>query len=137
MGFKMQPIKYKFIPDSETENWWIQVEPFEHNHGYGISFLIIERRHYEYQDKDFTVWHQKEFKHDHLDYWDNQLVGELQELSELIYYLGSGEIRGRYAEIIIWRLFQKLYLHKGKVEEYFPKYYNFFKKSIENIYSIE
>lgn len=134
MSFKMEPIKYKFFPESDNENLWIQVEPFEHNHhGYGISFAIIERKHYEYQNGEYTVWHQKEFRRDSLDYWDNQLTGELQELSELIYFLGRGEIRGRYAETIVWRLFNKLYLHQGKVEEYFPKYYNFHKRSLEKI----
>lgn len=133
MAFKMEPIKYKFFPESDNKNLWIQIEPFEHNHGYGISFAIIERKHYEYQNGEYTVWHQKEFRRDSLDYWDNQLTGELQELSELIYFLGRGEIRGRYAETIVWRLFNKLYLHQGKVQEYFPKYYDFHKKSVEKI----
>ena len=133
MAFKMEPIKYKFFPESDNENLWIQVEPFAHNHGYGITFAIIERKHYEYQNGEYTVWHQKEFRRDSLDYWDNQLTGELQELSELIYFLGRGEIRGRYAETIVWRLFNKLYLHQGKVQEYFPKYYDFHKKSVEKI----
>lgn len=130
----MEPIKYKFFPQSNNQNLWIQVEFFTHNKGYGISFSIIENKHYQYNDGQSIFLHEKEIKRDTLDYWDNQLANKHQELSEVIHFLSNGDIRGRYAEIIIWKLFVKLYLHQGKVAKYFPEYYKFISDS-KKIYS--
>jgi len=123
MSFKAEPIIYKFYPDSDNKNLWIQTELFKHNHGYGITFSIIEKKFYKYQDGEYIVYNEKDFKRNSMDFWDNQLKS--QELSELIYFLGCGEIIGKYVEIVIWRLFLNLYFNEGAVERYFPKYYNY------------
>lgn len=123
MSFKPEPVKYKFYPESDNKNLWIQAEIFKHNHGYGITFSIMEKNFYEYQDGEFTVYHEKDIKRDSLDFWDNQLKSD--ELSDLIYYLGCGEISGKYVDVVIWRLFLRLYFNEGAVKKYFPKYYEY------------
>lgn len=122
--FKMKPIQYKFQPKFEPTkdiyNKYIIAEPFEWNNGYGISFIIeaeipLEGKiigsrvktlgRYDYFDKD-------------VDY----------ELSLLFSPLFNGEIRGNYAEKIVWNIFYKLCRKEEWLEDNFCEYVEFMNK---------
>jgi len=122
--FKMVPIQFKFQPKfrqtKEIYNKGIIAEPFEWDRGHGIMFMVeieipLENKvigsrnkiteRYEYFDKD-------------VDY----------ELSLLFAPLYKGEIRGRYAEDVVWTIFFKLCRKEKWLKDNFPEYVEFLNK---------
>lgn len=85
--FRMSPIQFRFKP--AEENRCIVAEPSKWSRGYGILFMIeIENRIIECYE-----------------YFDEDVDSSLSLLLEPLY---KGEIRGRYAEELVWTIFFRL-----------------------------
>jgi hypothetical protein len=107
----MKPIQYKFQPEFEPVkdsnygyiyNKRIIAEPFEWNNGYGISFIIeveipLEGKIIGSRTKTLERY----------DYFDRDVRKNKDNynLSLLFAPLYKGEIRGDYAEKVIWDIF--------------------------------
>ena len=59
------------------------------------------------------------------DYFDRDVRGSNYELSLLFQPLFNGEIRGKYAENVVWMIFDKLCKNEKWLEEHFSEYVEF------------
>ena len=122
--FKMKQIQYKLQPKfkstKEIFNKYIIAEPFEWDNGYGISFIIeaevpLEGKVIGSRNKIMQRY----------DYFDRDVD---YELSLLFSPLFNGEIRGKYAEKIVWNIFYKLCKKEEWLKDHFPEYAEFINK---------
>lgn len=125
--FKMKPIQYKFqptfTPTKAIYNKYIIAEPFDWNNGYGISFIIeveipLEGKIIGSRTKTLERY----------DYFDRDVRNINYDLSLLFAPLFNGDIRGKYAENVIWRIFVKLCRNEKWLEEHFCEYIEILKE---------
>mgnify|MGYP001142013482 CR=1 FL=1 len=115
--FKMIPIRFKFEPQFEPKevySKYIIAEPFQWNRGYGISFIVES----EIPLKDSPIGSKIKQIARH-DYFDKDIDGELNVVFAPLF---KGEIRGNYAEDIVWNIFYRLCKDEEWLKENFPDY---------------
>ena len=122
--FKMKPIQFKFQPNftptKEIYDKYIIAEPFEWDNGYGISFIIEVEIPLEGKIIGSRIKTLERY-----DYFDKNIDYELSLLLHPLFY---GEIRGKYAEKIVWNIFYKLCKKEKWLEDNFPEYAEFINK---------
>lgn len=122
----MKPIQYKFQPKfeptNEIYNKYIIAEPFEWNNGYGISFIIEVEIPLEGKSIGSRIKQVERY-----DYFDRDVDYELSLLFSPLFH---GEIRGKYAEKIVWNVFYKLCKKEEWLDNNFPEYAEFINKQL-------
>ena len=105
--FKMLPIQYKFQtkfkPTKDIYNKYIIAEPFKWDNGYGISFIIEAEIPLEGKIIGSRIKTIERY-----DYFDKDVSEKDYGLSLMFSPLCNGEIRGEYAERIVWNIFYKM-----------------------------